>query len=459
MYRRSDTESVVPISIDPSHTQYYLQVDTGSSDLSYSLTPHFACNSVGASKYDPSQSLPTDQYVSVTYAEGEASGPIVWDSVQIGGYSIDHQALIATTSVNAEPLSSRFAGVLGLALPLNSVIAQRIPPTTSDAPDGAALTSNLFGITPVSTAPGACFLSIAIERLGADKVSSTVGIGRHPTDVVPDPSKMHAADKLVRDTEERKNALEELVYDTRSRLDECYAPYVQPQEKEKIKAALQKAEDWLYTEAEQRTRVVSELRETLNNYLNQATSGDERFAHIEDKDKQAIVERRRPSERPKNVDPAFTVADVLKKKDEIIYFATPILTKPKPKPKVEPTGTGTPGDPGEYPDGTLLYLRYLPPRILPRTRTVPSLVANDIIIVPGSPPRSDDDQIGWGRRARLPVYNPYAPIFPRMGDLHALHELWCDWQDLAFVFYPTYAISETLWLHDVLLANGVYAPR
>ncbi|KAI0630030.1 heat shock protein [Trametes polyzona] len=198
-------------------------------------------------------------------------------------------------------------------------------------------------------------------------------------------AQMHAADKLVRDTEERKNALEEFVYDTRSRLDERYAPYVQPQEKEKIKAALQEAEDWLYSEegedatksvyverierlhaladpvinrykeAEQRTRVVSELRETLNNYLNQATSGDERFAHIEDKDKQAIVERvatiqkwlddqvARQSERPKNVDPAFTAADVLKKKDEIIYFATPILTKPKPKPKVEPTGTGTPG--------------------------------------------------------------------------------------------------------------------
>ncbi|KAI0355801.1 heat shock protein 70 [Trametes cingulata] len=195
-------------------------------------------------------------------------------------------------------------------------------------------------------------------------------------------AQMHASDKLVQDTEERKNALEEFVYDTRSRLDERYAPYVQPQEKEKIMAALREAEDWLYSEegedatksvyvqriealhaladpvinrykeAEQRTRVVSELRETINNYMAQATSGDERFAHIEEKDKQSIVEKcatiqkwlddqmARQSERPKNVDPAFTAAEVLKKKDEIIYFATPILTRPKPKPKVEPTGTG-----------------------------------------------------------------------------------------------------------------------
>lgn len=110
-----------------------------------------------------------------------------------------------------------------------------------------------------------------------------------------------------------------------------------------------------YKEAEQRTRVTSELRETINNYMQQATSNDERFAHIDDKDKQAIVEKCatiqkwledqtvRQSERPKNVDPVLTATEVLKKKDEIIYFATPILTKPKPKTKAEPTPTGTPG--------------------------------------------------------------------------------------------------------------------
>ncbi|KAH9915063.1 heat shock protein 70 [Epithele typhae] len=211
-------------------------------------------------------------------------------------------------------------------------------------------------------------------------------------------AQMHAGDKLVQDTEERKNALEEFIYDTRSRLDERYAPYVQAGEKEKILVALQEAEDWLYSEegedatksvyvgkldhlhvladpvinrfkeAEQRTRVVSELRETINNYMNQAMSNDERFSHIADTDKQSIVEKCatvqkwledqsvRQMERAKNADPVFTAAEVLKKKDEIIYFATPILTKPKPKPKVETpeppkSGTDTPkedakADPG-----------------------------------------------------------------------------------------------------------------
>ena len=160
---------------------------------------------------------------------------------------------------------------------------------------------------------------------------------------------------------------------------------MQEAEKEKLLAALQDSEDWLYTEegeeatksayvarldslkvlgdpiaaryreSEERPRSVSELRETINHYMAQATSTDEKFAHIDEKGKQSIIEKCatiqkwledqivRQSERPKNVDPVLTRADILKKKDEIIYFATPILSKPKPKPpKVESTPTGTP---------------------------------------------------------------------------------------------------------------------
>ena len=48
----------------------------------------------------------------------------------------------------------------------------------------------------------------------------------------------------------------------------------------------------------------------------------------------------RQAERPKNVDPVLTCAEIGKKRDEVIYFATPILTKPKPKPPVVPTPNG-----------------------------------------------------------------------------------------------------------------------
>ncbi|KAI0672612.1 hypothetical protein C8Q78DRAFT_1078123 [Trametes maxima] len=119
------------------HTNFPMsQFDTGSSDLWLVSTScsTSSCNAVGGHKYDPSQSLPTGQITTLHYAEGQVDGPIVWDAVQFAGYGIDHQALIAASNVNDEPLNGNFNGVLGLGLPLNSVVAQKIPPTMSDAP-------------------------------------------------------------------------------------------------------------------------------------------------------------------------------------------------------------------------------------------------------------------------------------------------------------------------------------
>ncbi|KAJ3753622.1 heat shock protein 70 family [Lentinula raphanica] len=190
-------------------------------------------------------------------------------------------------------------------------------------------------------------------------------------------------DKLVKDTEDRKNALEEYIYDTRSKLDDRYAPFVQPAEKDALLALLSEQEDWLYTEegedatksvyvsrldackalgdpihnrwreSEDRQRSIASLRETLNTYMAQATSPDEKYAHIDEKDKQSVVEKVavtqkwledmtvRQMEREKWRDPVLTTAEISKKRDEVIYFATPILTKPKPKPPVVPTPTGS----------------------------------------------------------------------------------------------------------------------
>jgi len=171
------------------------------------------------------------------------------------------------------------------------------------------------------------------------------------------------------------------VYDTRSKLDGKFAPFVQSAEKEKLLAALSVAEEWLYTEegeeatksayvtrldalhelgdpiatryseSEIRPREVSQLRETINQFLSQATSGDERWDHIAAKDKESVVEKvataqkwlddnvARQAERPKNVDPILTSKDMQKKRDDLIYFATPIFSKLKPRPIPTPGGT------------------------------------------------------------------------------------------------------------------------
>ncbi|ODV93580.1 hypothetical protein PACTADRAFT_4483 [Pachysolen tannophilus NRRL Y-2460] len=55
-------------------------------------------------------------------------------------------------------------------------------------------------------------------------------------------------DKLVADTEDRKNALEEYIYELRGKLDDHYKEFASEDEKAKLQEMLLKAEDWLYDE-------------------------------------------------------------------------------------------------------------------------------------------------------------------------------------------------------------------
>ncbi len=61
-------------------------------------------------------------------------------------------------------------------------------------------------------------------------------------------NEMTAQDRLVAETEDRKNTLEEYIYTLRGKLDEEYAPFASDAEKKKLKDMLAKAEDWLYDE-------------------------------------------------------------------------------------------------------------------------------------------------------------------------------------------------------------------
>jgi heat shock 70kDa protein 4 len=173
----------------------------------------------------------------------------------------------------------------------------------------------------------------------------------------------------------------------RSKVEERLAAYVKPAEKETLLAGLTEAEDWLYTEegeeatkstyvarldalkvlgdpitnryreAEERPRVVSSLRETMNEYMEKATSTDDRYSHIDEKEKQKVVEFvantqhwldsqvARQAERPKNEDAVLKGKEVEDKRQAIIMMAVPILSKPKPKPtttEAPKEGTETP---------------------------------------------------------------------------------------------------------------------
>ena len=96
----------------------------------------------------------------------------------------------AATSVESEPLEHEFNGILGLALPSNSVIAQSITPASRNGSDGASFASNLFDTTANKSAPSSRFFSLTLSRPGTNAIPSQLGIGRHPPQLVPDPSRV-----------------------------------------------------------------------------------------------------------------------------------------------------------------------------------------------------------------------------------------------------------------------------
>lgn len=63
-------------------------------------------------------------------------------------------------------------------------------------------------------------------------------------------SSMIMEDKLVADTEEKKNELETYIYDLRAKLDEQYEDLASEEEKSAIKEKLMTTEDWLYDEGD-----------------------------------------------------------------------------------------------------------------------------------------------------------------------------------------------------------------
>ncbi|KAF9190690.1 adenyl-nucleotide exchange factor sse1 [Haplosporangium sp. Z 767] len=186
---------------------------------------------------------------------------------------------------------------------------------------------------------------------------------------------MIASDRLVADTEMAKNNLEEYIYDTRSKVDGVYKDFVNPADKEKFVQDLNDAENWLYDEGDEATKSVytaklaelqvvgnpiiqryrevearanasRELKESINQLMSQATSSEEKYAHIPEEEKNSIVEKcskaqtwienkeERQSMLKKYEQPALTSSEIRKQREDIVYFATPILNKPKPKPVV-----------------------------------------------------------------------------------------------------------------------------
>ncbi|KAJ1796257.1 adenyl-nucleotide exchange factor sse1 [Coemansia sp. RSA 2399] len=188
---------------------------------------------------------------------------------------------------------------------------------------------------------------------------------------------MHAADDLVNATEIAKNSLEEYIYDIRGKVEGDCAQFVEPGEKSEFLAKLTEAEDWLYDEGDdttkdaysekldslkakgdpiieryredkERPKAARELRDTIAQWADRATSQEERYAHITQEERQKIIDRiekvqewlderlEKQAAHTKWEAPLVFSADIRKERESLVYFANPIMARPKPaEPKPE----------------------------------------------------------------------------------------------------------------------------
>merc|ERR1719502_2034045 len=130
---------------------------------------------------------------------------------------------------------------------------------------------------------------------------------------------LETADRLIHDTQDRKNAVESYVYSTRDDLDMHLGPFAEEGAKATFKKLLEETEDWLYgdgenctkseyvnklkelkelgdpvykrhKEAELRPKAVEGLQHALESARSFVGSTDEAYAHIKDEDRAQVSE-------------------------------------------------------------------------------------------------------------------------------------------------------------------------
>jgi heat shock protein 4 len=183
--------------------------------------------------------------------------------------------------------------------------------------------------------------------------------------------------RIQEETADARNAVESYVYSLRNRLADSLSSFTTDVKREELKAALEKAEDWLYDEgedqpksvytaklaelkklgdpierrakeAEARPAACVALRQKAEGYLSLARGGDPNFVHLSAEELEQVAHEAESalawlSEKeklqgaaPAHEDPVLVVSDIEKKMDTISRVSDPILSKPPPKPEPVP---------------------------------------------------------------------------------------------------------------------------
>ncbi|XP_050017849.1 heat shock protein 105 kDa isoform X2 [Alexandromys fortis] len=199
--------------------------------------------------------------------------------------------------------------------------------------------------------------------------------------------KMIMQDKLEKERNDAKNAVEECVYEFRDKLCGPYEKFICEQEHEKFLRLLTETEDWLYEEgedqakqayidkleelmkmgtpvkvrfqeAEERPKLLEELGQRLQHYAKIAADfrgKDEKYNHIDESEMKKVEKSvnevmewmnnvmNAQAKRSLDQDPVVRTQEIRAKVKELNSFCEPVVTQPKPKiesPKLERTPNG-----------------------------------------------------------------------------------------------------------------------
>ena len=189
---------------------------------------------------------------------------------------------------------------------------------------------------------------------------------------------MAANDKLISDTLESKNKVEEFVYETRDKLETSHAEFMAEDERTAFLKELRDTEDWLYgdgenstkgvyvekyaallqkfnpvreryIEAENRPAAVAAFNASVTEWITAASNAEE---HITAEERQKVIDEAnkklawlngmlaKQNAQPKTAPVAVNAAHINAEAGLLAHFARGILNKPKPK--VEPPKAETP---------------------------------------------------------------------------------------------------------------------
>ncbi|KAJ5291336.1 Hsp70 chaperone Hsp88 [Penicillium angulare] len=127
---------------------------------------------------------------------------------------------------------------------------------------------------------------------------------------------MYMEDKLVAETDEKKNELEASIYELRDKIDGIYSEFASDEEKEKLRAKLMDTEDWLYEDGEDTTKSVYVAKQDDIRFI--AGPIIQRYKEKADAERQAVLkaEEEAAAKRRAELDAKKKAEDEAKKAEE-----------------------------------------------------------------------------------------------------------------------------------------------